>query len=336
MTGLLLTACNTNPVSEFHSENFELIKLSEGVFACIHKFGGKAICNAGIIDNGRETIIFDTFLSPEAASELPELAETQGLSPVKYVVNSHAHNDHIRGNQVFPEDVEIISTPRTRELIEQWERKAIPAEQNYAPPLFAYWDSLYGSFSGDTSSREYITILMMRPYFQVLAESHLEVKTRLPGLLMDEEMKLDGPGRRVLLISKGAGHTDSDMILYLPDDGVLFTADLVFFEMHPYLGQGDPDRWLAYLDYMLTLDFTTLVPGHGQVCGKEGILAMKSYINTLQRLSEKLVSENVPLDSISRVPVPPEYEHWWFENFFGSNLKFMYDKVLKNKTEETI
>jgi len=118
---VVLLGCGQKQIPDYLSPNFELVKLADGVFACIHKFGGKAICNAGIIDNGRETVIFDTFLSPDVAKEMQAIIECCNLSPVHYVVNSHAHNDHIRGNQIFSEDVDIISTRRTAELIEEWE-----------------------------------------------------------------------------------------------------------------------------------------------------------------------------------------------------------------------
>lgn len=114
-------SCNQEPQLVYSSENFTMTELSDGVYACIHRIGGKAISNAGVIDNGRETIIFDSFLSPDVAEELLSVIKQLGLSPVSFVVNSHAHNDHIRGNQVFADDTRIISTPRTAELIEEWE-----------------------------------------------------------------------------------------------------------------------------------------------------------------------------------------------------------------------
>jgi len=101
------------------SEHFSVHKLADGVYALIHKMGGMAIGNSGMVDLGDKTVIFDTFLSPQAAQEIPALAKKLKLSPIKYVVNSHYHNDHIRGNQVFSGQVRIISTRKTAELIKK-------------------------------------------------------------------------------------------------------------------------------------------------------------------------------------------------------------------------
>ena len=99
---------------DFPSPNFDVFELADGVYACIHRTGGKAICNIGIVDQGTHTLIFDTFLSPFVAEEMKALVKYLKLPPVKYVINSHFHNDHIRGNQVFDSNAKILSTTKTR------------------------------------------------------------------------------------------------------------------------------------------------------------------------------------------------------------------------------
>jgi cyclase len=156
----IVSGCDNRQDDIYSSVNFKLVELAEGVYGCIHQIGGKAICNAGVIDNGKETLIFDTFLSPGVAQELVEVIDGLGLSPIKYVVNSHCHNDHIRGNQVFSPEAKIISTSRTAELIKEREPVEIENEKGYAPQAFAYYDSLYHAYDGDTITREYLDILM--------------------------------------------------------------------------------------------------------------------------------------------------------------------------------
>src|SRR6476469_7044401 len=91
--------------------NFTIQQLAPGVWAAIQNDQfGKAICNAGIVDMGDKTLIFDPFMIPEAARELRETAERLTGRPVSIVVDSHYHNDHIRGNQEFKPEATIIST----------------------------------------------------------------------------------------------------------------------------------------------------------------------------------------------------------------------------------
>lgn len=98
------------------SPHFRLEELAQGVFAAIHTPGGGAMSNAGIIDLGDRTLIFDTCQSPEAATDLQRAAATLCGRPVDYVVNSHWHGDHVLGNQTFAAAT-IIATPTTRVLM---------------------------------------------------------------------------------------------------------------------------------------------------------------------------------------------------------------------------
>jgi glyoxylase-like metal-dependent hydrolase (beta-lactamase superfamily II) len=99
------------------SPHFRIEKLADGVYAAIHKDGGGAICNAGIVGLGDRTLVFDVFLTPQAARDLKVAAELLTRKPVTLVVNSHCHNDHIWGNQVFTAQADILSTVTTAEMI---------------------------------------------------------------------------------------------------------------------------------------------------------------------------------------------------------------------------
>jgi cyclase len=83
------------------SKHFQIERLADGVYAAIASEQGYAICNVGIIDIGDRTILFDTFISPEAARDLLKATEQLTSHKITHVINSHGHNDHIRGNQVF-------------------------------------------------------------------------------------------------------------------------------------------------------------------------------------------------------------------------------------------
>jgi len=92
------------------------------------------------------------------------------------------------------------------------------------------------------------------------------------------------------------------------------------------MGQSNPDEWIDYLNYMETLDLTTVIPGHGTVCGREGISTIKTYIRTVDQLVQQMIEDNVPLEQIAEIPIPEAYKNWWFEDFFISNLRFMYNR----------
>lgn len=323
---VIFVSCHQNteiPVSQ----NFHLVKMADGVYACIDKRGGKAICNAGIIDIGEGTIIFDTFLSPEAASEIPLLVKKFKLPPIKFVINSHWHNDHIRGNQVFSEEVDIISTKKTAELIKINEPKQIAAEKNYAPGQLAYQDSLLNNYKGDHADRAYQTILMWHGYYTALVESHQILKTRIPNVFVDKEKTIIGTKRKVNLFSYGRGHTESDLILYLPDEKIVFTADLVFIGMHPYMADGYIEDWKNCLTFIEGLAIEKLVPGHGNIGDAKDLQIMKDYLEMMEKQAQIMINQGISITEAESIDVPEPFTEWWFGNFFAINLRFMYNEL---------
>jgi glyoxylase-like metal-dependent hydrolase (beta-lactamase superfamily II) len=312
------------------SDNFNLVKLADGVYACINKTGGKAICNAGIVDLGDASLVFDPFLSPRVAEELHQTIHALGLPPVKYVVNSHYHNDHIRGNQVFPEDAQIISTTKTAQLIAEKEPQELAAEEGYAPKQLAFFDSLQQNFRGDTLSRDYQSIKMWRAYFEVLTESIGNIKTRVPTSFVDAKKIIEGPERQVTLLTFGKGHTESDLVMYLPDGKILFSGDIVFDGMHPYMPDGFPGAWMNYLDSLQKLEVNQLVPGHGDVTSAMALKQMKNYIGMVEAKAQELVDAGLQESAVDTVTIPAPFDTWWFDRFFFINMHFMYGQLSGN------
>ena len=98
-------------------EHYRLREVAEGAWAAIANPEIKARANAGIVDLGDATLVFDTFMDPEPAQALRADAQRLTGREPAIVVNSHWHADHVRGNGVFP-DAEIVATGRTKELME--------------------------------------------------------------------------------------------------------------------------------------------------------------------------------------------------------------------------
>ena len=321
---LLFTSCENSVEKDIDIENFELIKLAEGVYACIHKFGGKAICNSGIVDNGNETIIFDSFLSPEAANELIEAVKELELSPIKYVINSHGHNDHIRGNQSFDSDVEIIATKKTKEKIENEEPESIMAEKEYAKARFEYFENQMKNYGGDTNSRKYLELKMMKPYFEELSISYEKIKTRLPNNFVEKEKRLNGVFRDVILIEFDSCHTVSDLVMYLPKEKILFSGDIIFNKFHPFLADGNSKQLKNSLRDLKEMEIDMIVPGHGNVGNKQLLSIMTNYVEDLELVVEQAIKRDEGLEELRTKTILNKYQDWWLGNFYSMNLEYLY------------
>jgi len=303
-----------------HSEHFNVIQLTDGVYAAINTIGGQAICNAGIVDLGDKTLIFDTFLSLKAAQDLKNIAEELTSHPVGYVINSHYHSDHIRGNQIFKREGVIISTNSTRTDIAKNEPDKIKQEGNYAPKKLA---ELKKDLKSATDKTQIQKIKTWLGYFQALVESHPSQLVTLPDITFDSCLTIYGSTRKVELIELG-GHTNSDIIMYLPKEKIVFTGDLVFIGYHPFLAESNLQMLRSSLDKLKEMDIEKIVPGHGHVGTKDDISGMNDYIKMIYNLSKDFVVKRKSIDELSKIKIPEPYDDWYLPDFFVLNLKHMY------------
>ncbi len=132
-----------------------------------------------------------------------------------------------------------------------------------------------------------------------------------PELTFNSIMELDTGIQNVKLIYLNHAHTDGSIIVYLPEQKILFTGDILFTGYHPFMADGDIDEWVKVLDYILTMDVDTIIPGHGPVSGKQDIIDMKKYIIAFDKKAKELASESDNLEYIvseikKAVPERPE------------------------------
>jgi glyoxylase-like metal-dependent hydrolase (beta-lactamase superfamily II) len=310
------------------SKHFQIERLADGVYAAVASEQGYAICNAGVIDIGDRTILFDTFISPEAARDLLKVTEQLTSHKITHVVNSHEHNDHVRGNQVFDSDVDILSTVLTREAIARNEPEEIKSERETIPKEIIDAHSKLDAEKDPKRRRELASLVA---YLQAMSKSHYELKTRLPNITFEHKLTIHGTKRTVELLPL-AGHTASDVILYLPEEKIAFMGDLLFVNMHPYLASGSPEQWKQSLAEIEALGVQTVIPGHGPVGRSADLSAMSQYIQSLESIVVNMIKFGKSVEQASFELAPPPFETWLSpDNFFVANLKFLYELAAQGK-----
>ena len=310
------------------SKHFQIERLADGVYVAVASEQGYASCNAGVIDIGDRTIIFDTFISPEAARDLLKVAEQLTSHKVTHVVNSHEHNDHIRGNQVFGSDVDIMSTVDTREAIARNEPEEIKSEKETILKEIADAQSKLDAEKDPKRRRELASLIS---FMQGVSKSHSELKTRLPNTTFEHRLTIHGTMRTVELLPL-AGHTASDVVLYLPEEKIAFMGDLLFVNIHPYLASGSPEQWKQSLAKVERLGVQIAVPGHGPVGRSTDLSVMLQYIQSLESIVVNMIRSGKPMEQASLEPVPSSFDTWLcYDNFFVTNLQFLYKLATQRK-----
>lgn len=317
------------------SVHYTLDQLDDGVYVATAKDGGAAVCNAGLVNLGDSTLVIDTFMTPTAAEELRADAQRlTGRIPNK-VINTHYHNDHIWGNQVFLPDADIFSTAETRLLIQTAGKEEYDyyraVTDDRLKNLLAQ-QAMLKSKPDARSDRQATTFELMIGFFNGLALDFPRLSVILPNIVFKNHMILYGSRRRVELVEFSGAHTESDTVVYLPDDGIIFMSDLLFIGHHGYLGDGNPDRWQEVLRSILdgTAGIQTVdrfVPGHGMTGTQADMQRFTDYIHDCQQIAQSLAAESkISQVEASSINIPQAYANWSMPIFFHANLRFLFEQ----------
>jgi len=315
----------TKKTTPSFSKHFRFERLTDGVYAAIHIDGGWGICNAGIVDLGDLTLVFDTGLTPEAGRDLHASALALTGKEPDYVLMSHYHKDHIRGSQAFAEAM-AVSTTRTRRLIATLGQDELEADRENAPERV----ETMKAFAQSRDPEKVSQATLFLPYWQGILATSPETKLRLPELTFRNQLTFHGNQRSAVLIETSWGHTESDCMLLLPQDGIVFCGDLLFVRGHPYLGDGDPESLLSILAKLKNLKTRTYVPGHGPAGNKEDLDKMALYIRTLIEQTHNVLAKGGTEEDATMEPVPEPFADWILaQPFYEFNKRFLYGRLTR-------
>jgi cyclase len=291
------------------SKHFEIEEVAEGVYAAIGTAGGAAYSNAGIVDLGDQTLVFDTFQTPGAAQDLKVAAEVLTGRPVGYVVISHCHADHWCGNQVFESHVPILATHATQEQMPPsigW------LQELQADPVLLEQE-LQGSrerLESESDPRWRVSLELSIRRMGQLQAALPTMEFRFPNLTFEKRLAFEGTRRRADLHVVEPGHTASDAYLLLPEDRVLLMGDLGFFDCQPFMAFCNPGAWRDWLEEAEAFDVETFVPGHGPLGTKVDLVLQRRYIALVEDLVARAVQEGLPVEETMAQALPEPFGAW--------------------------
>ncbi|MEV4421520.1 MBL fold metallo-hydrolase [Patulibacter sp. NPDC049589] len=244
--------------------------LGSGVFAWIQPDGGWGESNAGLVVGDGASAVIDTPWDQRLArGMLGAMAEHTDGAPVRLAVNTHSDGDHWWGNAELPESTTIVTS---KESLAAMKEEAPPKELARLRRLAG----ISGKVPGRSGEMGRYVRSMLGPF------DFKGVQLRLPEETYEGRSTEHVGGRALELRTVGPAHTLGDLVVHVPDAGVVFAADILFVGVTPVMWAGPVSNWIAALDLLLELDADTIVPGHGPVCGPDGVRAMRDYWTWLE------------------------------------------------------
>jgi cyclase len=232
-----LEATDTLPLMSHPART--LHPLADGVYVWLQPGGESGVSNAGVIVDDDGISIVDTLMVRSQWEPFAAAVKELDL-PVRRLILTHGHIDHVGGTKAFPH-AGVYASPQTSAVLD--EAMPVDAYKRFMPAFDDEFDDL------------------------------AELGTRPATHEIDDAASLT---TRIEVLP-ASGHTDGDVIVLVPDADVCFAGDLCFFGVTPLAFQGDPATWAAMLDAIVGLA-DTIVPGHGPVGGEQEVRELQGYL----------------------------------------------------------
>lgn len=265
--------------------------LARDTFAYLSPPGTWGWSNCGLVISGAQALLIDTQFTVPLTRELLNAIEAQCPgAEVATVVTTHANGDHCWGNQLL-DAAEIIGSAAV----------AHGMAHEVQPEELA---ALSGPDSPDTPLGDY-----MRRHFGVF--DFTGVRVTPPTRTFTDRLDVPVGDRAVELIEVGPAHTDGDVIVHVPDVGVVYAGDILFIGGHPIMWTGPVDNWIVACDRILATGADRIVPGHGPVTDPAGVQTFRGYLEWVAQRAEQAYAAGLPYwEAGSPSAIPPAYARW--------------------------
>ena len=260
---------------------FDLQKVADGVYAALATPRSPINCNAAVVVLDDAVLVVDTHSRPSSAKALIAQIRTITDKPVRFAVNTHFHWDHAQGNHAypvaFPKQVAIVASEATRENLRTLGGARLKDQLANTPGQIAALEAqLAKATDAAAQARLKDEIAQQKDYLAEIKSLELT----LPDLTFDKSLIIHRGDRRIVLLFLGRGHTDGDIVAWLPKERVIATGDLLHGWM-PYMGDSYPPEWVATLDALGKLEFDHIIGGHGTVKPRAHLTFFRNYLADL-------------------------------------------------------
>jgi cyclase len=297
------------PTSEQPSPILELVQLDTGVVAAIRKEPLSLAVNSNslIIVRDTDVVVVDAQFTRAATRETIAAIRRLTDKPVGYVINTHWHDDHVAGNQVYRDSFPSVRFVMQENTAADLATLGVTNRKNQlavASPAADRFERLLAVNLGiDSTKATPMEREAVQSAIRIVRQYVAEARAFRPIAATDtvrRRMTLGRGAERIELLWFGSGNTRGDLLVHLPSSGVVATGDLVVAPI-PFAFNSHPASWVGVIDSLLALKPRILVPGHGPVMRNlQYVHSVRGWLDRIDREVSAAVSRHDSLDTVMK------------------------------------
>lgn len=246
-----------------------LHQIGSGHFAYLQPSGTWGYNNAGLVVDGDEALLVDTLFDERLTAEMLAVMKNAtgfGAGEIGKLVNTHANGDHTFGNRLLEKARIFASDATGHEMAEEAPPEMLAELMRRTGEmglLGEYLSEIFGAFD------------------------FAAVRLRLPDETFSDNLTLKVGDKSVDMLLVGPAHTGGDTLVFIPEDKILYTGDILFIDGTPICWAGPVRNWVAACDHILAMDVDVIVPGHGPLTDKAGVRSNRDYLAYVEAEARK-------------------------------------------------
>ncbi len=254
-----VAASQAQEIIETDTHDMRLV--ADGVWFAVGNGSLHTMSNALVIERDEDVVIVDSHVTPAAGAALLDSIGVVSDKPVTTVIYSHFHYDHSYGTQAFGADIQVIGHDYTRARLSNDPLN----DPTYLRSLTRFDNTVADiearlAAADDEAERAGLEIELS--FWRAHVRAQGETMPVAPDVSVSERMTLYRGGREIQLVWLGRAHTGGDLAVYLPEEKIVFTGDMMLGRPS-YMGDGYVGEWGATLGRLKQLDIELVLPGHG-------------------------------------------------------------------------
>jgi cyclase len=304
--GVYYPGSNNDAALSPDSPFFNIVKMADGVYNAIGVEGTFANCQ--IIINSDHVVVVDATLRPMWAKELIKQIKKLTPKPVRYVVFTHWHIDHVGGAQAFSDEYPSVQFIGHRmemkdHILVGYQRKIEFLGNGSTRAIAAVKEELTSGKDHDgkpLDARMRADLEKQAAQEQVFLAENAQIRNILPTVVYDDTLILRDSVRDVEVRYLGIAHTRGDSFVFLPKEKMVMTGDS-FGTGLPGGHDGYPIEWQKALQALYRLDWNTVIPAHGRpFTGKTQLVKAIDYLNDMNNAVISAVDRKLTLEQTQK------------------------------------
>ncbi len=311
------------------SKNSDLEKIGKDFYSMKNLGGNVAFL---ITEDG--VVVIDAGTSLSAGKKILNTIRKKTDKPIRYLIVTHYHNDHILGVDAFPEDISVISSEKTKENISNitMKQRKINIERRYPE----YIDNMKKKLENmeDKDSKEYKELKNQIKETEEFFKEYKNTKIVEPDITFKDRKTLEIGGEVLEIIHFPNTHTSGISIVYFKNRKTVHTSDLIFNKMFPYIdyeGGGNSTNWIDALEKIKKMDIDIVIPGHGNVeNSKKCISKQIEYFKTMKKKIQNYVDKDYSVEKIKSELNLLQYKDYGKKRLYEQNIEAIYKEFVQN------